>query len=144
MSSFKREFQLLLKIRSIRADKAERELAVAEARRAEATDNHNKAASQLADARSQLRHINENRFPKQSALLSGGEIRKKATVARQAEAHLQDRVTDYHSATYRRDDAERGASIAREAHNLSQRIVIKTEAIIDELAANIDPPPESS
>ncbi len=108
MSSFKREFQLLLKIRSIRADKAERELASAEARRAEAAEIHSKASFHLEDARAQLRTINENRFPKQSALLSGGEIRKKATVARQAEAHLQDRVTDYHAATYRRDDAERG------------------------------------
>lgn len=133
MSNYKSEFKLLLKIRAVRADRAERNLAIAEVKRNVAIENHDEAISKREEARNDLRSLNDSRFPQQSALVSGRELKQRANAAFHAEARLEDKISDVSLAKNLRDQADREAVSAKEVYNNRQKVVIKTEATIEEL-----------
>lgn len=133
MSNYKSEFRLLLRIRSVRADRAERNLINAETKRHEADNKHNVALFEKEQARTELRELHHNRFPLKTALVSGTDLKNKANMVGRAEARLQDRSSDVNITKELRDFAEREALIAKEAYNLSQKVMLKTEAILEEI-----------
>lgn len=133
MSNYKSEFQLLLRIRAVRADRAERNLINAEAKRSEASDKHNQAICEKEEARMELRQLHHSRFAQKAALVAGSEIKHRANTVVRAEARLQDRTSDVEVTKTLREHADQEALIAKEAYTSSQKVMLKTEAIIEEI-----------
>ncbi|WP_137136358.1 hypothetical protein [Rhizobium sp. FKY42] len=138
MSKSRKEFELILKIRLIRADRAERNMAIAEGQRMQAVVAHDDAMVLRNEARKEVRDIDAGRFAAHQGQISGKELKEGAMAAREANARLQDAVSDVIAKNEQREQATWNATVWREIYNSSQKKVIKTEAILEQLA---DEPP---
>lgn len=134
MSKSRKEFELIHKIRSIRADRAERNMAIAEGQRIQAVIAHDDATALKDEAKQLARDLDSGRFAAYNSPISGRELKDGAMAAREAKARLQDAASDVIVKNEQREQATRNATISREIYNSSQKKVIKTEAILEQLA----------
>ncbi|MCJ8510551.1 hypothetical protein MUU53_22060 [Rhizobium lemnae] len=134
MSKSKKDFELILKIRSIRADRAERNMAIAEDQRVQAVIAYDEATALKNEARKRVRNIDSGRFAAHSSQISGRQLKDAAMAAREAKALLQDAVSDVFVKSEQRKQATLNATVLREVYNSSQKMVIKTEAVIEQLS----------
>ena len=134
MSKSRKEFEPIHKIRSIRADRAERNMAIAEGQRIQAVIAHNDATALRDEATQRVRDIDSGRFAAHNSQISGRELKEGAMAAREAKARLQDAASDVIVKNEQREQATSNATISREIYNSNQKKVIKTEAILEQLA----------
>ena len=134
MSKFRKEFELIHKIRSIRADRAERNMAIAEGQRMQAVIAHNDATALKDEAKQRVRDIDSGRFAAHNNQISGKELKDGAMAAREAKARLQDAASDVIVKNEQREQATWNATVWKEIYKASQKKVIKTEAILEQLA----------
>lgn len=133
MDRFAKDYQMLLKIRSIRADRAEREMAMAESMRQLSHDQYAKAATASHSAKIEAEAASAARYPKDARSLNGGALHEMNRTATLARARFEDSELVVEMAAADLTLKSNQAEVAKIRFAQEQRILIKTETVLDEL-----------
>lgn len=133
MERFAKDYHLLLKIRSIRADRAEREMAAAEALRQKSQDYYQNAATASQIAKATADAASAARYPRDVRSLDGATLHQMNKTATLARARFQDSEQLVHTAAADLAAKAAASDAARSRFAKEQRIVIKTETVLEEL-----------
>ncbi|MFD1745605.1 hypothetical protein ACFSE1_09055 [Rhizobium helianthi] len=133
MDRFSKDYALLLKIRSIRAEKAERKMAEADARRDASLAKLQAADHMAATAQAHVAEASLNRRRLTSRQVSGAELQQLRSAEVIARARMEDRAFDVLRARAEVEQRTSEAEVSRALFAKAHRMVIKTETIIDEL-----------
>lgn len=133
MECFDKDYKILLKIRSIRAEKAEREMVEADARRHASLATLDHANALAVASQENVRIASSKRRQFANRQVNGADLQALRSGEIIAKARLEDCTVVVSQAKVEVDRTTSEAEAARSVFAKAHRLVIKTETIIDEL-----------